>query len=929
MILKTIKIVTIAFFLYFVSTQVSKSFEIPTVEVNSQSTSLVGNWLFTKHDDPSNIHPEQSKVKWIKVKMPLDWTKIYNDGKKFEVAWNAIKLKFDSSLIGKEYSFVWGGIASKYKIYLDGNLIGQQNQYTPHKPLKMINPNINTFKVTKTHHIISVRHTNYVMKAFYGLPFEIREYRSKDLYLSILDFIFKDVVDIASITFLVSFLFFGLVYLQTKSTFYIIPCFISFSTGMAFGFWGGLFAKFIDYYSGIMWLYLFLFPPSLLAMLFMRRIVSFHWALLVLPILSLLCPITIPYFTFIEFHQGTFLIARKFSLAVVNISLLLNVYTGFKVLRKDKSQLPLFIGVIIASLSALQSTLAAFGTGFISIHIGFIFLTGGIVYSAVKNFAKTYNDNEVLLAETQELNENLEHKVGERTAELAAEKNSVSNLLHNMSQAVFSVDIYGKIQGRAMSEFSSIVFGRCIKGENIYSVLFPFLDKSSEKLSNIRTAIETSMGGDELQWDLNKDYIPNKTEIEVNKKRRIISILPNPIWGLNQEVEEVMFTCEDITEKLELEEKVKKNQAESNKRSQVLHELAPHDGKGIAGHSKDLKLLLFNSNKLLKEAIEVMRKEHNNITQDEFNTVFRHFHTLKGNARGFGINLLSQSIHKSESDLEEIKSSFVQFNELNRELLLKELLLTKDLLDYYIKVAKEVFSISIDNSKSEVLYKEVHKDNLESLGEAIKFAMRGGGSHQNTLEKISLEFDNLLKTPIKDFLKGFEKVIFDTAKGTGKIVDFKVLGENIYITDDVLALLNDSLIHLLRNSVDHGIEAIEDRVSNNKNRKGTITIDCIKNGSGFYINIKDDGAGMCAKKIAEKAIEKKIIDKNEIQSMGEEEKLKLIFKSGFSTKENATELSGRGVGMDVVLTNVLKLGGDVKIRTEKGRGTEFSIYVAR
>ena len=86
---------------------------------------------------------------------------------------------------------------------------------------------------------------------------------------------------------------------------------------------------------------------------------------------------------------------------------------------------------------------------------------------------------------------------------------------------------------------------------------------------------------------------------------------------------------------------------------------------------------------------------------------------------------------------------------------------------------------------------------------------------------------------------------------------------------------------------------------------------------------------MCAKKIAEKAMEKKIIDQGELEAMDEGEKLKLIFRPGFSTKEQVTELSGRGVGMDVVLTNVSKLGGDVKIKTEQGKGTEFSIYIAR
>ena len=172
MVLRSFKALSLILFLAFVSTQVSRAkvVDLPIIKVNGQSTSLVGEWFFTKYDSPSNINPEKSTVQWVKVKMPLDWTKIYKDGEKFDVGWNAIRLQFDDSLIGKDYSFVWGGIASKYKLYLDGKLIGQQSQYTPHKPLKMINPNINTFKVTKKNHILSIRHTNYVMKAFLWSP---------------------------------------------------------------------------------------------------------------------------------------------------------------------------------------------------------------------------------------------------------------------------------------------------------------------------------------------------------------------------------------------------------------------------------------------------------------------------------------------------------------------------------------------------------------------------------------------------------------------------------------------------------------------------------------------------------------------------------------------------------------------------------------
>jgi signal transduction histidine kinase len=868
--------------------------------------------------------PQTSTSKWVEAKMPMDWNKVYKDKKRFEIAWNAIVLEFSDELIGKKFSFVWGGIAPKYHFYLDGQLVDEQNKYSPHKPLKMINPNINTFKVTKKKHTLSFRHKNYVMKAFYGLPFELREFKVDDKFLSFIDFIFKDLVDIGSISFLVSFLFFGLVYFNTRNSFYVIPCLISLSTGVAFSFWGGLFAKFFDYYEGVVWLYLTIFPPLFLSLLFMARFIKIKKVFFILPGISVLCAFIMPTLFIGEFNQNLFLVLRKVGLAAVVLGSFFNNYFAFMLFLKDKTKLPLFLGVSISTLAAFQSSYAAIKVGYITMHIGFIFLTFGIVYLAVKNFAKTYMDNEVLLAETKELNENLESKVEERTAELAEEKNSVSNLLHNMSQAVFSVNMYGEIQGRAMSEFSNEVFGQAIKGLSVYDILFNKIDRKSEKFGDIKSALETSIGGNDLQWDLNNDYFPRKVDVDIQGQGRIFSILPNPIWDLNEECVEIMFTCEDITEKLAFEAEVAKKQAESNKRSKLLHELAPSDGKGIAAHSKDLKMFLGNSNDITNESIEIM-SHLENVNEDGFNTVFRHLHTIKGNARGFGASLISESVHRSESHLEIIKSDFANFDDEKRQRILEELNITREILDDFIKVAEEVFSISLDGSSGDVIYKEVHRDNISALSKAIEDAV--GSNPSEAFQEVMKNFENLLKTPLKDFLNGFKKIVEETATESGKAVEFKVEGDDIYITNDELSLLNDSLIHLVRNSVDHGIETSENRAANKKSDKGLVTIKCVQNGKGYSIHVKDDGAGINADKVSKIALEKGIITKEDLESMNDSEKLKLIFRPGFSTKEEVTELSGRGVGMDVVLTNISKLKGDINIETKEGIGTEFLMTI--
>ena len=126
------------------------------------------------------------------------------------------------------------------------------------------------------------------------------------------------------------------------------------------------------------------------------------------------------------------------------------------------------------------------------------------------------------------------------------------------------------------------------------------------------------------------------------------------------------------------------------------------------------------------------------LDKNNFDVVFRHLHTLKGNARGFGMTLLSELIHRSESNLEYIKNEFEKFDEERRVQISNELSQVRELLDYFIKIAEEVFSITLDDSKGEVLYQEVHRDNLTSLEDSLKKAM--GDSPSSELKDVFLKW---------------------------------------------------------------------------------------------------------------------------------------------------------------------------------------------
>lgn len=171
----------------------------------------------------------------------------------------------------------------------------------------------------------------------------------------------------------------------------------------------------------------------------------------------------------------------------------------------------------------------------------------------------------------------------------------------------------------------------------------------------------------------------------------------------------------------------------------------------------------------------------------------------------------------------------------------------------------------------------------------------------------------------------FPRLVRDLSKETGKEISLVIKGEKTELDKTLIEEINDPLVHLIRNSVDHGIETPEDRKRAGKNPKGTITLSAEHEGNHIIISIIDDGKGIDPEKIKEKAISKGIILREKSDELSKQEIFNLIFAPGFSTAEKVTNVSGRGVGMDVVKTNVSRLRGIIDIDSEVGVGTKIDI----
>jgi two-component system chemotaxis sensor kinase CheA len=184
---------------------------------------------------------------------------------------------------------------------------------------------------------------------------------------------------------------------------------------------------------------------------------------------------------------------------------------------------------------------------------------------------------------------------------------------------------------------------------------------------------------------------------------------------------------------------------------------------------------------------------------------------------------------------------------------------------------------------------------------------------------------SLRMVQLKSTLQKMQRIVRDTSKSLDKKVYLELIGDETEIDKTVLEHLADPLVHIVRNAVDHGLETTAQRLAAGKSDEGRVSIKAFHEGNNLVIEISDDGNGIDPKIIREKAIEKKVISAN--ARLSDEDLVNLIFHPGFSTKAEVSEISGRGVGMDVVKTNIEKLSGEVKVFTELGKGSVFKVVL--
>ncbi len=269
-----------------------------------------------------------------------------------------------------------------------------------------------------------------------------------------------------------------------------------------------------------------------------------------------------------------------------------------------------------------------------------------------------------------------------------------------------------------------------------------------------------------------------------------------------------------------------------------------------------------------------------------------------------------QESKSSESKVEKSNATSPSTNKPQQ----KTIRVNIDRLDVLMNLFEELV---IDRGRLEQISKELKNSELT---ETVERMSRISSDLQNIILQMRM-------VPVETVFNRFPRMVRQVARDLNKKIHLEIIGAETELDRTVIDEIGDPLVHLLRNAIDHGIESPEVRKEKGKNEEGTVKLSAFHSGNHVFIEITDDGAGINREKILQKALSKGIITEDQKEKLSDQEVYSLIFSSGFSTADKISDISGRGVGLDVVKSKIESLGGSVTIYSEEGKGSTFSIQL--
>jgi two-component system chemotaxis sensor kinase CheA len=531
--------------------------------------------------------------------------------------------------------------------------------------------------------------------------------------------------------------------------------------------------------------------------------------------------------------------------------------------------------------------------------------------SLAHSFDSMRNAIRKMLAVIEEQNRTLEEKILQRTAELRQKTNDIQTMLQNMPQGILTV-VQGAVIHPEYSAYLEQIFEtRDIAGQKLMNLVFTNTNLGSDVLSQVEAAADACIGEDKMNFGFNSHvFVTEFDKIMPNGKAKSLELSWSPICNEDDVCEKLMLCVRDVTE-------LKALAAEAGQQKRELEMI----GQILAVNQEKFHQFIDSSGEFIQKNQEIIEKTDAK-DMEAIGLLFRNMHTIKGNARTYGLLQLTNTVHETEQTYDNLrKNTEVPWD---KEQLLDQLKQAANAVREYAKVNEVKLGRKGPGRRGGVeKYLMVQKNDIEFLIDGLeKVDQKTPAEKDELFRRVLGTLKRIGTEKMDDVLAGVVDSLPSLAKELGKEPPAVVIDDgHILVPNQISDLLRNVFMHLMRNSMDHGIETAENRMAQGKPPAGNIALNLSLSNGRLWLKLRDDGKGLDLDAIRRKALAMGMVQED--QPMSPEQLAQLVFASGFSTAAEVTEISGRGVGMDAVKGFVEREGGTIELQfigEDKGTG---------
>lgn len=575
--------------------------------------------------------------------------------------------------------------------------------------------------------------------------------------------------------------------------------------------------------------------------------------------------------------------------------------------------------IVAAAIAlGLAVVLACFVAAYISIMRGLNGLSEAVTTMAAGDLSArvVVSSRDELGAVGTQFNQMAE-SLAQRTAELREKTNDIHGMLQNLTQGILTVVDGGRVHPEYSAYLESIYETREIAGRGALDLLFAGSDLGADARAQIDATIAACLGEDRMNFDFNAHLLAGETTLTLpDGRQKTLELAWSPICDESDTVEKIMVSVRDVTALRRLQAEAEHQKRELAMIGQILQ----------VGQEKfhafiDAARGFIAANESLLDAAGAM-------SPALVDQLFRNMHTIKGNARTYGLLHLTNLVHEAEQAYDEFRRH--PETPFDKAALLAQLRAVLACVDEYESLNDHKLGRKGPGRRgSAEKYLMVERPEIDRIAAALE-AIDAHAARPETLaallEQTRCDLRLIGTESVRGILDGVFASLPSLAEELGKAPPQLVVEEaGIRLRNQAGDLMRNVFMHLYRNALDHGIEPTAERVAVGKAPAGTIRLTLARIGERLCMRLGDDGRGLALAHIRRKAREKGLLEAG--QDIPDEAAARLVFAAGFSTANAVTEVSGRGVGMDAVLDFIRREGGSLDLAfTDAREGADFRAF---